>query len=313
MHLRRRRAADVPGHRHRAREGQEGPDGVHRRRRRGLHRARHLRHVPDGQPALQPDGPAHDVRRAKHGQQPAGRDRDQRRRRRRVPLPVHGQRRWLGEQELPVPGDQGAAQREEPARLPGARTAATRHVGLPALPPRHRHRRHVRRAHDEDGQARQRPLPRHAAAHRRRQRPRVPRHRARGEGARALAADRHRRPVRGQVLLPRRARHPPAAPRGELPGGHRRVLLGRPPGARQDHGPGRVPGAVGDRPRPLPARGHRRTHGWRCRARRSQPADGRDPGRAVEVPGEDPAVAQRADGGGARHRPRQDQGAPRRW
>ena len=31
---------------------------VHRRRRRGGHRPRHLRHVPDEQPALQPDGPA---------------------------------------------------------------------------------------------------------------------------------------------------------------------------------------------------------------------------------------------------------------
>ncbi len=35
-------------------------------------------------------------------------------------------------------------------------------------------------------------------------------------------AHRHRRTVRRQVLLPRRARRPPAAPRRLLPGGHRR-------------------------------------------------------------------------------------------
>jgi fumarate hydratase, class I len=43
-----------------------------------------------------------------------------------------------------------------------------------------------------------------------------------------------------------------------LPGGHRRVVLGRPPGARQDHRRGRVPRAARDQPGPVPARGHRR-------------------------------------------------------
>ena len=38
------------------------------------------------------------------------------------------------------------------------------------------------------------------------------------EGPRDRAHDRHRRAVRRQVLLPRRARDPPAAPRRELPG-----------------------------------------------------------------------------------------------
>ena len=52
---------------------------------------------------------------------------------------------------------------------------------------------------------------------------------------RARPADRHRRPVRRQVLLPRRAHHPPPPPRRELPGGDGRVVLGRPPGAGQDH------------------------------------------------------------------------------
>ena len=39
-----------------------------------------------------------------------------------------------------------------------------------------------------------------------------------GEGARAVAADRHRRAVRRQVLLPRRAGDPPPPPRRQLPG-----------------------------------------------------------------------------------------------
>ena len=66
-------------------------------------------------------------------------------------------------------------------------------------------------------------------------RPRVPRRRAGGQGAEALAGHRHRRPVRRQVLLPRRPHHPPAAPRCQLPGGVRRVVQRRPPGGRQDH------------------------------------------------------------------------------
>ena len=39
-----------------------------------------------------------------------------------------------------------------------------------------------------------------------------------------------------------------------LPGRHRGVVLGRPPGQGQDHAGGRLPGAAGDRPRALPAR-----------------------------------------------------------
>ena len=81
----------------------------------------------------------------------------------------------------------------------------------------------------------------------------LPRRRARGGGPRAHPADRHRRAVRRQVLLPRRARHPPAPPRRLVPGGHRRVVLGRPPGARQDHRRRRLPRAARDRPGALPA------------------------------------------------------------
>ena len=72
-------------------------------------------------------------------------------------------------------------------------------------------------------------------------------------------SDRHRRPVRRQVLLPRRAHHPPPPPRRELPGGDRRVVLGRPPGEGQDHPRRRVPRAARDRSGPLPARRRRTT------------------------------------------------------
>ena len=70
----------------------------------------------------------------------------------------------------------------------------------------------------------------------------------------AVAADRHRCPVRRQVLLPRRAHRPAPSPRRQLPGRHRRVVLGRSPGARQDHRRRRVPRTARDRPGPLPAR-----------------------------------------------------------
>ena len=136
-----------------------------------------------------------------------------------------------------------------------------RTLGTAACPPYHlgrRHRRHVGRVRGRDGQAGLDPLPRHAADRRQRARPRLPRPRARGRGAGADPGLRHRRPVRRQVLLPRRAGHPPAPPRRLVPGRHRRVVLGRPPGAGQDHRRRRVPRAARDRPGPLPARGHRR-------------------------------------------------------
>ncbi len=52
---------------------------------------------------------------------------------------------------------------------------------------------------------------------------------------RMTQATRRRRPVRRQVFLPRRARHPPAAARRLAADRPRRFLLGRPAGARQDH------------------------------------------------------------------------------
>ena len=85
-------------------------------------------------------------RRGEHRQQPPRADRDLRDRRRRVPVPLHGQGRRLGQQELPVPGDEGAAQPRQPHALLRREAAHARHVGVPAVPPRHRHRRHLRRS-----------------------------------------------------------------------------------------------------------------------------------------------------------------------
>ena len=51
-------------------------------------------------------------------------------------------------------------------------------------------------------------------------------------GLRDRTADRRRGAVRREVLRPRRARHPSAAPRRLVPGRPRRVVLGRPAGAR---------------------------------------------------------------------------------
>lgn len=85
-------------------------------------------------------------------------------------------------------------------------------------------------------------------------RARLPGQGAGGEGLRADAEDRDRGAVRRQVLLPRRACRTAASARRVLSGRHRRVLLGRPPGRREDHRGGRVPGAAGDGPGAVPAR-----------------------------------------------------------
>ncbi len=166
QHRRGRRATHVPGHRHRHRHGQARPPRVHRRRRRGAARGGHRAHLRREQPALFPDGAAHHVRRGQHRHQPAGPDRPVRRRGRRVRIPVRGQGRRLGQQDLPLPGDQGAP---EPGLADEVRRREDPHAGhrrLPALPPRHRHRRHLGGAHPQDRQARVVPLPRRAARRR---------------------------------------------------------------------------------------------------------------------------------------------------
>ncbi len=103
-------------------------------------------------------------------------------------------------------------------------------------------------------------------------------------------------------------------PRRLLPGRDRRLLLRRPAGARQDHVRGRLPRAARDRPGAVHARRRRgRGHlGRRGREGRPQPADERDLGPAVVVPGQDAALPHRPARGGPRHRAREDPGAPGR-
>src|SRR5947208_785765 len=79
---------------------------------------------------------------------------------------------------------------------------------VPALPPRHRHRRHVGGVDDEDGQARLLPLSRRPSYAGLRGRPRLPRPRDGTRGAPAHAVVGRGRAVRRQVFLPRRARDP---------------------------------------------------------------------------------------------------------
>ena len=102
QHLGRRRAADVPGHRHRHRHGQEGPVGLDRRRRRGGDRQGRLQDLHRDQPALLAGLAAVDVQGSADRHQPAGADRHLRDRRRRLQVPVRRQGRRLGQQDLPA-------------------------------------------------------------------------------------------------------------------------------------------------------------------------------------------------------------------
>ena len=215
-----------------------------RRRRRSRAGRGHPRRLRQEEPALQPGRAAVDVRGEEHRRQSAGADRDRRGRRGFLQVPVHGQGRRLGQQELPLSGDAVDPHPRADDRLPQGKDPHARHRRLSALPPGDRHRRHVGRADDEDGQARLGPLSRRAADRRRAGRPRLPRPRAGGGGSPADPVARRRRAIRRQVFLPRRAGHPPAAPRRVAADRSRRVLLGRPPGARQDHPRRRLPRAA---------------------------------------------------------------------
>jgi fumarate hydratase class I len=98
-------------------------------------------------------------------------------------------------------------------------------------------------------------------------------------------------------------------PRRLLPRGDRRLLLRRPSGARKDHEGRRIPRTARDRSRQVPA-GRLRTGrpGRRGPDRPPPPHEG-DPRSAHPPSDPDAALAHRSDGRGARHRPREDQGA----
>ncbi len=255
--------------------------------------------------------PLEHVRREEHGHEPAGPDRSLRDDGRRVQVPLHHQGRRLGQQVAALPGDEGPPQSRVDQEVLPREDQAARHRRLPALSPRHRDRRHLGRDDAQDREARELSLPRSSADLGQRPRPRLPRRRARGGDPAADARGRHRRPVRRQVLLPRRARDPPAAPRRVVPGRDRRLVLGRPPDPRQDHEEGRLPRAARDRSGAL----HARSRGPRADARagedRPEPADGGDPRGSLAVPGDDAAPADGHDHRRPRHRPREAEGAPR--
>ena len=79
-----------------------------------------------------------------------------------------------------------------------------------------------------------------------------------------------RRPVRRQVFLPRRAGDPAAAPRRLAADRARRLLLGRPPGARQDHPRRHLPRGARAQSGAISARARRRDAGRRRGRDRSQ-------------------------------------------
>ena len=148
---------------------------------------------------------------------------------------------------------------------------------------------------------------------RQRARPRLPRRRAGAEGARAHPAVRHRRAVRRQVLLPRRARDPPAAPRRVVPG-RASPCRARPTARRSARSPPTACSSSSSRPIPrstCPRSPTTISSGEVVQIDLNRPMD-EIRADALAVPGEDAAVADRPDGRRARHRPRQDQGAPRR-
>ncbi len=103
QHRGRRRAADVPGHRHRDRVRQEGPARLGGGQRGGGDRARRSPHLHRDQSPLLADGAARDFPGGQHRQQPAGAVRHHGRAGRgprgRVPPDVRRQGRRLGEQD----------------------------------------------------------------------------------------------------------------------------------------------------------------------------------------------------------------------
>ena len=143
----------LPGHRDGHRHGQEGPVRAHRRWRREGALQGDLGDLPDRQPALLPGRPAHDVQREEQREQPAGADRHLRQARRQLRVPLPGQGRRLGQQDLPVPADQGAAQRRQAHPLAGREDEDAGDGRLSALPRGLRHRRHLGRGQPQDREA----------------------------------------------------------------------------------------------------------------------------------------------------------------
>ena len=122
----RRRTAHLPGHGYGDLYRPQGRGRLYGRRRRRAYRARRLRDLQGAQPALFAGGSLHDDRREELGHEPSGADRHLRRPPRHgVRVPLHHQGRRFGQQDLPLPADQGAAQRGDAHRSSSNRTSRT--------------------------------------------------------------------------------------------------------------------------------------------------------------------------------------------
>ena len=124
---------------------------------------------------------------------------------------------------------------------------------------------------------------------------------------------RHRRPVRRQVLLPRRARHPPAPPRRLVPG-RPSPCRARPtarPWARSPPTASSSSSSSTTRPSTCPRSPTTHLGGDVVRIDLNRPMD-EIRAQLSQLPGQDPPVAHRPADRRPRHRPRQAQGAPRR-
>ena len=247
------------------------------RARRG--RARRL---PEEEPALFAARADLDVRGEEHRATTCRRrSRSTPRARTTLQVPVHRQGRRLGQQGVPVPGDAVDPDPRPHDGVPEGEGADARHRGVPALSPGDRDRRHLGRADDEDGEARLDQVSRQPADAGQRRRPRLPRSRDGAGGAEDDAVARRRRAVRRQVFLPRRAGDPAAAARRVAADRARRVVLGRPPGARQDHPGRRVPGGARAQSGEVSAGGRHLEARRRGGEDRPQPADEGDSGAAL--------------------------------
>ena len=201
----------------------------------------------------------------------------------RVQVPVHGQGRRLGQQVVPVPGDEGGPQPR--GSMMRFLEEKLRSLGTAACPPYHL-------AIVVGGTSAEYALKtaKYASAHYLDALPTEGSPSGHGfrdmeleaEGARADPEVRHRRAVRRQVLLPRRARGP-AAPARRVAARSRSPCPARPTARRRRRSPPRA--CSWSSWRRDPARFLPETTDEhlvrRRRPDRPEPADGRDPRRAV--------------------------------
>ena len=200
-----------------------------------------VRHLSGAQPALFPGSALHHARGKELRHQHARPGGHLFQTGQPLRLPVRYQRRRFGQQDVPVPADQGPAHGSQPRKIPPRKDPDPRHGSLPAVSPGYRHRRHLGRNQPQDCQGSIDRLSRCPAHAWQRRRSGFPRPRMGSQGFEDLSGIRPRRAVRRKILRTRRPGHPHAASRGFVPGGHRGKLLGRPEHQGQDHRGGYLP------------------------------------------------------------------------